>query len=698
MINFYDRLKNKSRKIQLDTYVTHSPTDDLDNFIDGSDDNRDDDFVERSVLSPIPTEIYEDDDTTEEEEKEEEEERQIPDGDWRPCFPMPQFRPYQESTIEAILKGWRSGKRYVIVEAPTGAGKSALALSLGRFFGDTFLATPQKMLQNQYMNDFPDHLFELKGRSNYPCLRLNYKLWQEGTGRFEMKRKRKREVMVDRQPIKDVDYIDLDTWNSLDKDHPFKQTDCANAPCNKSSHGKEMKLECKRHGICEYIRRRDHAFHRSKFTLMNFSNLILFSLLMPDVYKKRNLLILDESHTLENYLYSYATISVGTRQLRPVADYFNSLDDYERITQPFGSMEDFVSYIRDIVIPACESYDIGAKISEKNGSSDSDDDTEKSVKDEFMSDLFSKDERKKVKVLVRKLREFINEIPTEHSHVIVTEKESEGKEDKITGIKIRPFSVAKLGEKLGFSSSKNCVLLMSATILDSDTFCKAVGIPSSEAMFIRVPSTFPAEHRPIIGDLSVGKMSYYYKDKTMPLMLERILDLSRKHENHKGIIHTGSYEFMHKVRRFAKDTNTTFSNRLLCQSQGTYEEKQMMIKLHMNSQQPTILCGPGFIEGIDLKDDLARFNVIMKMPYMSLADRLIQRKAEEFPAWYDLQTALALIQAIGRSVRSDQDWSIIYILDLMWKFFYIKHKDKLFPKYIQDAVRWIEYADQIPFI
>ena len=693
MNDLLDKLTKTQRKIQVDEFPDPNDPDDFFNSEKQA-------ALWDSILKPLAEYYNKDDDkieTTDVAATTVKDTGWIPDGDWRQYFPMSEFRQHQEATIDAILKGWRSGKRYAIVEGPTGSGKSLWAVALARFFNHTFIATPQKMLQNQYMKDFSDYLFELKGRATYPCLRINHSLWREGTGEYEMRKGKSHEILADYVPTEGVDYISLETWNELDEDDPIRSYDCSNAPCTRTKIGDQMKMECKQNEVCEYIRRRDHALHRSKITLMNFANLILFSLLMPSVYRKRSLLILDECHTIESYLYNYATINIGVKQLKPVMEHFDSFDDYERITKPFTNMEEFVLFIKDIVIPACERYDKASQILEKEDESLIVSE-EQASKDEFMSDLFSRDERKRLKVLVKKLKDFIAEQPTDHSHVIVVEKTSEGKNDVVTGVKIRPFSVAKLGPSLAMSSSDSRVLLMSATILDAKTFCRSLGIPSSEAFFIQVPSTFPAENRLIVGDLSVGSMSYRNKEKTLPAMLDRIQELTEKHEMHKGIIHTGSYEFMNKFKRFAQDTDPILRERILCQTKGTFEEKDRLIKLHMSTDEPTILVGPGFLEGIDLKDDLARFNIIMKMPYMSLADLLIKRKAEEFPEWYDLQTALSLIQAIGRSVRSPTDWSVIYILDLMWKFFYGKHKDRLFPYYIQEAVRWISKRYPIPFV
>ncbi len=587
---------------------------------------------------------------------------------WRKYFPMPEFRQWQEETIEAILNGWRSGKRYAIVEGSTGCGKSAIAIACGRLFGSAWVVTPQKMLQNQYMKDFSAHLVELKGRSNYPCLRVNHEEWvvkKKGTPRL---------------PVYGQDFITLADWQELDEDHIWRQFNCATAPCTTRKNGSVIKKECKEYNVCEYIKKRDYALKLANFSLLNFSNMLLFSLLIPSVYSQRNLLILDESHTLETFLYEYATITIGVKQLKPLQEFMVKLEDFYRITKPFKCMDDMVAYITDVLTPAYELF----KKSDDVISLQIEDIVEEATED-------PKDDKIKLRRLMKKLTDFVAKEPTDHTHVLIPEKAVGGskllEKEEIIGYKIKPFSVADLApQAFGPSSSK--VLLMSATILDPATFCKSVGIDTNDVFFIRVPSTFPAENRLIIGDTTVGSMAYKHKEKTLPKMLKHVLALSEKHSMHKGIIHTGNYENMHKFKNWVVDADTTLNARLLFQAQGTFEEKERLIHTHNESSEPTILCGPGFLEGIDLKDDLARFNIIMKMPFLSLGDPLVKRKAEEFPEWYALQAALALIQAIGRSVRSPSDWAVTYILDLVWESFYARNI-KLFPKYIQDAIRWV---------
>ena len=68
-------------------------------------------------------------------------------------------------------------------------------------------------------------------------------------------------------------------------------------------------------------------------------------------------------------------------------------------------------------------------------------------------------------------------------------------------------------------------------------------------------------------------------------------------------------------------------------------------------------------EGIDLKDDLSRFQVITKIPYPSTQDKVIQARMNADREWYGYRTCLKVIQSYGRSVRSETDKAITYVLD-----------------------------------
>ena len=86
-----------------------------------------------------------------------------------PCPPFAGFtewRPGQLETVEAVIQ---SRRRFRLVTAPTGSGKSLIAAVIaGPEPAAGVILTATKQLQDQYQADFPEFA-ELRGISNYPC-------------------------------------------------------------------------------------------------------------------------------------------------------------------------------------------------------------------------------------------------------------------------------------------------------------------------------------------------------------------------------------------------------------------------------------------------------------------------------------------------------------------------------------------------
>ena len=71
-------------------------------------------------------------------------------------FPFARYRAGQREVIDAARAAFDEGRKVVVVEAPTGAGKSAIAVTLARQATSAYLLTAQKVLQDQYQRDFDD--------------------------------------------------------------------------------------------------------------------------------------------------------------------------------------------------------------------------------------------------------------------------------------------------------------------------------------------------------------------------------------------------------------------------------------------------------------------------------------------------------------------------------------------------------------
>lgn len=82
------------------------------------------------------------------------------------------FKTWRQGQREALEELLTSNKKFKILEAPTGFGKTLVATSyhLIRNLKYTVYSPTTKLLQDQYIEDFGSIAVDLKGRLNYPCL------------------------------------------------------------------------------------------------------------------------------------------------------------------------------------------------------------------------------------------------------------------------------------------------------------------------------------------------------------------------------------------------------------------------------------------------------------------------------------------------------------------------------------------------
>jgi Rad3-related DNA helicase len=83
-----------------------------------------------------------------------------------------------------------------------------------------------------------------------------------------------------------------------------------------------------------------------------------------------------------------------------------------------------------------------------------------------------------------------------------------------------------------------------------------------------------------------------------------------------------------------------------------------------------VLVSPSIFEGLDFKNDESRFQIIVKSPFASLADKRIKYIADNYPTIYQEMTLLKILQGIGRSVRTPEDFAATYFLDASSKKLY----------------------------
>jgi Rad3-related DNA helicase len=241
----------------------------------------------------------------------------------------------------------------------------------------------------------------------------------------------------------------------------------------------------------------------------------------------------------------------------------------------------------------------------------------------------------------------------------------EGKTVKIMPLKIDVLTkyIFNFGEK---------VLLMSATIIDHKHFAKNLGI--KDYKYIEVDSTFDSEKSPIYIDTK-NKINHFNLKKKLPKIVKQIESICQDHEFDKGIIHTHTSFIASYLK------NNLKSKRYLFRDDVTRNEE--ILSKHTKSKNPTVLVSPSLGLGIDLRDDLARFQIIIKAPYLPLGDNRIKKLFDLDKQWYTNKMLSNVVQQCGRGIRSKQDHCKTYILDAGVFEAIIKNKSKL-PKYFLD--------------
>jgi len=98
--------------------------------------------------------------------------------------------------------------------------------------------------------------------------------------------------------------------------------------------------------------------------------------------------------------------------------------------------------------------------------------------------------------------------------------------------------------------------------------------------------------------------------------------------------------------------------------------------------------------GVDLPDELLRFQVITNLPFGDLGDpqtKAMMREADPFSpvptkgqVAYNYDTAATLVQTYGRIMRHEQDHGTTYLLDPAWRWFRHAARDFI-PRWFTEA-------------
>jgi len=536
------------------------------------------------------------------------------------CFPSG-YKPNeaQQKVLNNIEQAFTEGYKFVIVRAPTGTGKSFISKTVANSSGQC---------SKEFRDLITSYLaYKQDGEYEYDCKNETEK---QPFGCFALTVTKGLQDQY-KQFFDDVKVLKGKSNYLCEVD---KNYSVETAPC---VHIKKLRDECWRKNFCSYYRDRNEAMV-GPFATLNYK--MFFSL--PDHVKHREYIICDEASELEDELVKEFTCIIDTDFLDeckvnfypsniPTGDYAKAYRGVESLTLSLQER------IKDI---------------------------ESTIKGNEKLTNYLENEKKKMiglKNLNSKLQLLI-ESWNDCEYLI----------EKKNGnmVTFTPLKVDGLTKYL-FNFGKK-IVLMSATIIDEKNFAKTLGIEKFK--FIDVESPFDAKKAPIYVNKK-HKLNAYSLKSALPGVIDMIEGICNMHKNEKGIIHTHTLAITNAIKTRCTD------NRFLYREQGVQNDE--ILKLHYETEDPTVLVSPSLTHGIDLKDDLARFQIIVKAPFLPLIDQRIKILFDNDKKWYENRMLCSLIQACGRGIRSKDDHCVTYILDAT-VLNVLKNNTGILPKYFID--------------
>ena len=498
-------------------------------------------------------------------------------------FPFDTPRVIQRKISQAIIASFKAGYRFVVLQAPTGVGKSPIAYAVSSYmkqhpFGNyknngSYILTSMKGLQDQYLNDFShlenNSLDTVKGKANYRC---------------------------------------------------------TNDPTMSCETGACTNRKSKNHMGCPYICDRKNAY-ASDMTVLNYSYFMNMTY-EPSIQEPKQLLILDECHNCEANLLKFASVQILAKDFK---DLNLKTPKFPNIRSKDAGMIDWLTVT---LLPYLKITDASIQM-EMEGMHEGELDFQHlKTQSVFLSNLMA---------MINRLLE-----QNKKGVTIVVDR------DGTKSIGFKPLKADTYANDFLFHLGQK-VLMMSATVMNINHFCSTLGLDPKKVKYIKVPSPFPIERRPIV---NCAKFALNKKnmDEYKYQLVEQVREIMEKHKDERGVIHSQSYELANFLVDELKDPR-------LFMPRGIGRDRAIKEFLNDPLADNGVIISPSLKEGFDFKDDFARFCILLKAPYANLGDNFVKKRFNEDPDWYYMEALRDVIQSTGRVVRNNNDYAITYFLD-----------------------------------
>lgn len=428
---------------------------------------------------------------------------------------------------------------------------------------------------------------------------------------------------------------------------------------------------------CPYSSARE-SYINGGISLTNFYLYILYAMYNPKLMEARaaRVLIVDEAQEFDDVMTGFVSIKITEAVIKKFK-FSNEpvlLKELKQISSIAHYVE-FLKYLNTEIVSTQEQMEKGMYKAPRDVVSDKRDLKLSKVLNVKNSDVKLMQVMTDLKQYQLKIEIFLKEYKDNPNNWVLETSYNEKLRQK--ELSLEPIWAYDYLDKYVFSHY-DMVFLMSGTILDKNLFCQLNGLDVTKAVYYSIESPFPVKNRPIYY-MPVGKMSFKQKEETFERYIPYIKKILDKYSTSKGVIHTNSFELSNWIQKSIKDKRLIFHDST---------NKDEMLRMHCESDKPTVIVSPSMDTGVSFDDDLARFQIIAKIPYPTLGSQKNKMRQSNNPDWYSWKTVSGIIQMSGRPVRSNKDYADTIIIDGSFGDV-MKHSSQFLPDWVQNAIKRI---------
>lgn len=521
----------------------------------------------------------------------------------------------------------------VVLDAPTGTGKTVLGESVRRLLKvdkATYICH-SKALQDQFVADFP-YSNVIKGRANYPT--------EKFPGRFNP-----------------------ESWSP---DH-LSADDCTWSKANPVCQWCSQKSKCPYEIAKKDAITGDLAVANTSYWLAECNG--------PGRLRGRGLVIADEADTLEAALMSHVSVEISRKRMAKWG-----WDPPKKSTVPSSWLEWLDEKIPVVAGWVAEEKGRARRLEERMGAGASSGPLPGS-----RGALVAKREARYLEGLYEGLSLVKYGLENDEPWVYTGEGSSRDKTDGPKAVSFKPSRVDKLAGKILWAHGTK-FLLMSATVISAAEMLGSLGY-EGKWRSVKVSSTFPVENRKIY-PVMLANMTYKNEEVARVKMGDALIKVCERHPNERILVHCTSYRLAHYLHAWL--TPKVGGSRAVITHSSSQDKNAALIGY--SGVPHSVLLSPSMDRGVDLPGDLCRVQVICKVPFPSLGDKVVSARLHSpgGQTWYSVQTVRSIVQMTGRAVRSPTDHATTYILDAQFQSMIWSKSRGLLPSWWREAVDWKE--------